>query len=221
MKTGVVVFPGSDEREVINALKEVTGNEPGTIWHKESSFQGYDAVIVPGGTSFGHYLRPGALAARSPVIEGLRIFAEGGGKIMGICNGFQILLEAGLLPGAILQNESLEYRVGWTGLRVVRKDTLFTGLFEDGEEIELPVAHNAGFYYAPSHVLKELQENNQIVLEYLSGQNPSGSLMDIAGIVNEKGNVFGLMPRPERAVEEALGGTFGKKMFLSLTGGIL
>lgn len=218
MRFGVVVFPGSDEREIIDGLKESLGEDVGYIWHRDESFSGYDAVILPGGSSFGHYLRPGALASHSPVMEKVVEFAKKGGPVLGISNGFQILLEKGFFPGTFLPNESLQYRCGLSRLEVVRKDTPFTALYEEGEEITLPLAQRYGRYSVSAKDLEILENNRQIVLRYK--KNLDGSTGAIAGLVNENGNVFGIMARPERAIQGILGGTDGRKIFLSLKGGL-
>jgi len=224
IKFGVVVFPGSNcDHDAYYVLKEIFNQDVKFIWHKENSVGDVDVVILPGGFSYGDYLRPGAIARFSPIMNDIVEFAGRGGKVIGICNGFQILVEAGLLPGALLRNSSLRFVCKFVYVRVENKNTIFTSLCEDKEVLRLPVAHGDGNYYVDDETLKKLIENNQIVLRYCDKDgnitrvaNPNGSVYNIAGIINETGNVFGLMPHPERCSDPILGCTDGAKIFNSL-----
>lgn len=226
MKTAVLVFPGSNcDHDAYHALKHVVGVDADFVWHKRSSLDGFDAVVIPGGFTYGDYLRSGAMAKLSPVMGAVRRFAEGGGPVIGICNGFQILLEAGLLPGAMLRNDHLEFRCSWVHTRVESTDSPFTSACEEGQVLKLPIAHQEGSYYAPEDLLRQLERRSQILLRYCDPQgrvtresNPNGSLENIAGICNEGRNVFGLMPHPERCCEPVLGGTDGTFIFRSILG---
>lgn len=215
MKVGVVVFPGTNcDMDTYHALKLV-GHDPVYLWHKEHDLKNVDIVILPGGFSYGDYLRAGAIARFSPIMNEIIDFAKKGGYVLGICNGFQILLEAGLLPGAMLPNITNSFICKEVFLEVINNNTLFLKNYKVGEILKMPIAHKEGRYYISERGLEELKENNQIVLKYY-GENPNGSLENIAGIINKKGNVMGLMPHPERAVEEILGSTSGLNLFLSL-----
>lgn len=222
MNTAVVQFPGSNcELDTVHALEHVFGKRPKLVWHKERIPFGCDLVILPGGFSYGDYLRAGAIARFSPVMQSVVEFAHSGGLVLGICNGFQILLEAGLLPGAMLPNRSLHFVCKWVYLRTLRSDLAFTCAVP--EVIRLPIAHGLGNYFIDASGLKRLQENRQIVFCYCDAAgeiseaaNPNGSVGNIAGITNEKGNVLGMMPHPERAVDPDLGGEDGAKIFLSI-----
>jgi phosphoribosylformylglycinamidine synthase len=213
MKFGVVVFPGSNcDQDCFDVAKNVMGQDVEFAWHKDGGdVSKYDCIIIPGGFSYGDYLRTGAIARFSPVMEGVRKHAEKGKLVIGICNGFQILLEAGLLPGAMLRNESLKFVCKHVSLRVENTDSPFTKKYKKGQILSIPVAHGEGNYFAEPDVLKKLNDNGQVLLRYID--NPNGSREDIAGICNEKRNVFGLMPHPERASEAALGSTDGKAIF--------
>ncbi len=213
MKFGVVVFPGSNcDQDCFDVVKDVMGQPVEFAWHKDGGdVSKYDCIIIPGGFSYGDYLRTGAIARFSPVMEGVRKHAEKGKLVIGICNGFQILLEAGLLPGAMLRNESLKFVCKHVSLRVENTDSPFTKKYKKGQILSIPVAHGEGNYFAEPEVLKKLNDNGQVLLRYID--NPNGSREDIAGICNEKRNVFGLMPHPERASEAALGSTDGKAIF--------
>lgn len=193
------------------------------IWHRETSLGTVDAVLIPGGFSYGDYLRSGALAALSPIMAEVKRFADRGGPVLGICNGFQILTEAGLLPGALARNPSLHFKCQDVFLRVERNDTLFSSAYQPGQVLRLPIAHNEGRYYADTETLATLEGNGQVVFRYCDASgawsgasNPNESLSHIAGIVNEKGNVLGMMPHPERAVESLLGSDDGLGLFRSL-----
>lgn len=224
MKFGVIVFPGSNcDTDVFHALRDVAGQDAEFIWHNDTGLAGFDAVVLPGGFAYGDYLRSGALARLSPVMSSVYEFAEKGRLVIGICNGFQILLEAGLLPGAMLPNDVLEFRCQWVNLKVENASTPFTSLYKPGEVVRMPIAHHEGNFYAEKDVLDGLEQGGQVVLRYCDerGQltresNPNGAARNIAGIVNRKGNVFGLMPHPERCSETILGGDDGKRVFLSM-----
>ncbi len=230
MKFGVVVFPGSNcDTDTEYALDTALGAEVHPLWHGDETVGDVDCVVVPGGFAYGDYLRAGAIARFSPVMRAVSQHAAAGGLVLGICNGFQVLVEAGLLPGALLRNRALEFRCRWAGLRVERADTPFTNAFSRGEDIRLPVAHGEGCYYADPTTVERLDANGQIVLRYVplpgtTGEtagdmrdyNPNGSVRDIAGIVNERGNVCGLMPHPERACESLVGGEDGLRLFRSI-----
>jgi phosphoribosylformylglycinamidine synthase I len=213
---GVVRFPGScDEVDAQMAASRV--GEAILLWHGERDLRGVDAVIVPGGFSYGDYLRVGAIARFSPVMESVIAFARAGGLVLGICNGFQVLCEAGLLPGALLPNEHLRFRCVQADLEVVNASTPFTRACALGERLSIPAKHTTGRYYAPEDELDRLEASGQVVLRYAPGTNPNGSLRDIAGVCNTDGNVFGLMPHPEHAVDELTGGSVdGLKIFASM-----
>ena len=216
MKIAIVVFPGTTcEADLDVALKQTTGEKAEYVRHDIETLEGYDAVLIPGGAPYGDAVRPGAIAKRQPVVKGIQKAAEAGKPILGIGNGFQVLQEAGLLPGTMLTNESLKFVCKPVKLQVANNDTAFTSLYENGEIISLPIAHKKGNFYCSQSELKKLQENKQIIFTYTS-ENPNGSMADIAGITNEKGNVLGLMPHPERAVDQLLGSTDGVKLFKSI-----
>jgi phosphoribosylformylglycinamidine synthase len=215
MKFAVIVFPGSNcDEDMYYAVRDGLGQEVDYVWHEETDLSGYDAILLPGGFSYGDYLRSGAIARFAPVMEEVRKAAEQGKFILGVCNGFQILLEAGLLPGAMRRNESLKFRCMWTPLEVANNQTPFTLDYRTGEEILIPIAHGEGNYYCDSQTLKALEQNQQIVFRYK--ENPNGSVADIAGIINRSGNVLGMMPHPERAVDQLLGNRDGLGLFTSL-----
>lgn len=216
MKIAVVVFPGSNcDVDLYEALHTVCRADVEYVSHKQKSLAGFDAVMLPGGFSYGDYLRSGAIARFSNIMPAIIEFANEGKLVFGTCNGFQILTEAGLLPGALKQNNSLKFICKTVELEVVNNQTPFTSLYEANEHIKLPIAHADGSYYAEKDVLENLEENGQIVFRY-AGENPNGSLNNIAGITNEKGNVLGMMPHPERAVEALLGNEDGLRLFRSL-----
>ncbi|HZW84240.1 MAG TPA: phosphoribosylformylglycinamidine synthase subunit PurQ [Candidatus Deferrimicrobium sp.] len=223
MKFGVVVFPGSNcDADCYHAVKDL-GHAVEYIWHKDTDLKGSDCIIIPGGFSYGDYLRSGAIARFSPVMDKVIEFANQGGYVIGICNGFQILLECGLLPGAMLRNNHLKFRCADSLLKIENADTPFSNLLEKGQVIQVPVAHGEGNYYIDSEGLKTLEETGRIVFRYSTSDgeitqdaNPNGSVHNIAGIVNEAGNVLGMMPHPERCVDELLGGTDGKLIFQSI-----
>ena len=214
MKFGVVVFPGSNcDQDCVDVLRDVVSQPVVTLWHQETSLRGCDAVVLPGGFSYGDYLRTGAIAHLSPIMQSIKCFAHDGGLVIGICNGFQILLESGLLPGAMLRNTGLRFRCRFVDLRVERIDTPFTNRFEPGQVVRMPIAHNEGRYTVEAKTLKEIQ--GQVVLRYCE-PNPNGSVDGIAGLTNAAGNVMGLMPHPERASEPVLGSTDGRLVFESM-----
>ena len=216
MKFAVLVFPGSNcDIDMYHAIKDELGEEVEYVWHTETSLEGFDGALVPGGFSYGDYLRCGAMANQSNVMKALKEFAAAGKPVLGVCNGFQILTEAGLLPGALLRNKNLKFMCRTVQLKVQNNATLFTNNYESGEVIHIPIAHGEGNYYCDEETLAELKENNQIVFTY-EGENPNGSLEDIAGIVNKEGNVLGMMPHPERAANEIVGGADGLKLFKSI-----
>ncbi|OCS86973.1 phosphoribosylformylglycinamidine synthase subunit PurQ [Caryophanon tenue] len=216
MKFAVLVFPGSNcDIDMYHAIKDELGEEVEYVWHTETSLEGFDGALVPGGFSYGDYLRCGAMANQSNIMTALKDFAAQGKPVLGVCNGFQILTESGLLPGALLRNKNLKFMCRTVTLKVENNNTLFTNQYAAGEEIQIPIAHGEGNYYCDDATLAQLQANNQIVFTY-SGENPNGSLEDIAGIVNEQGNVLGMMPHPERAANEIVGGADGLKLFKSI-----
>ncbi|WP_124726505.1 phosphoribosylformylglycinamidine synthase subunit PurQ [Staphylospora marina] len=216
MKFAVPVFPGSNcDIDCLRAVRDVLGEQATAVWHREEDLSEFDAIILPGGFSYGDYLRTGAIAQFSPVMEGVKKAAAEGKLVIGICNGFQILLESGLLPGAMLPNANLKFICNFQTLRVENNQTPFTLDYEEGEEIRIPIAHGEGNYYCDERTLKELKDGNRIVFTY-AGENPNGSVGAVAGICNEAGNVLGLMPHPERAVLEWMGSTDGRRVFTSM-----
>lgn len=216
MKFAVIVFPGSNcDEDAVRAIRQVLNQPAELVWHQTSSLDGYDAVVIPGGFSYGDYLRAGAIARFAPVMADVRAHAQAGRPVLGICNGFQILTEVGLLPGALLANNHLQFRCDIVKLRVETTHTPFTADYRLGQEIRLPIAHAQGSYYADDATLQDLREHDQIVFRY-AGENPNGSLDNIAGIVNRQRNVLGMMPHPERAVHPLLGSSDGAAIFTSL-----
>jgi phosphoribosylformylglycinamidine synthase I len=224
MKFGVVVFPGSNcDHDAHHAIGAVLAQPVEFIWHQSENLDGFDAVILPGGFSYGDYLRTGAIARFSPVMRAVERFAKRGGVVLGICNGFQILLEAGLLPGAMLRNRGLRFICRDVWIRVESTDTPFTAAAEPGQVLRVPIAHSDGNYTTESETLRELERNRQILFRYVTpdgredpAANPNGSMANIAGIINRDGNVLGMMPHPERAVEAMMGSTDGLVIFRSL-----
>jgi phosphoribosylformylglycinamidine synthase subunit PurQ / glutaminase len=224
MKFGVVVFPGSNcDHDCYHVLKHVLKKDTQFVWHKSQEISKFDCIVLPGGFSYGDYLRTGAIARFSPVMEAVRRHAEKGRLVIGICNGFQILLEAGLLPGAMLRNASLKFACRFVNLRVENTSTPFTRKAKKGDVLNIPIAHGEGNYFADDETLEKLNRNKQVLVRYCDEKgrtteeaNPNGSLENIAGICNEKRNVFGLMPHPERASEAALGSVDGLKIFESM-----
>jgi len=226
MRFGVVVFPGSNcDHDCYHVARHVLGCEAGYLWHKETELPPLDCVIIPGGFSYGDYLRAGAIARVSPIMGAISRFAADGGLVIGICNGFQVLLEAGLLPGAMRRNDSLRFVCQTQHLRVDKVDTPFTGGYRKGQVVNIPIAHAEGNYYADPDTIAELEAAHRIVFRYCDNDgrasdaaNPNGSVANIAGICNPGGNVLGMMPHPERAAETLLGSTDGLALFESLAG---
>jgi len=215
VKFAVIVFPGSNcDTDMFHAIQDALGEEAAYVRHDADCLDGFDGILLPGGFSYGDYLRTGAIARFSPVMQAVQRAAEEGKPVLGVCNGFQILLEAGLLPGAMLRNAGLKFVCKTVPLVVENAVTMFTSLYEHGETIRIPVAHGEGNYTCDKETLEKLKENRQIVFTY--GENPNGSIANIAGIMNEQGNVLGMMPHPERAVETLLGSTDGLKLFKSI-----
>ncbi len=227
MNVAVVTFPGSNcDYDLYKAIQQV-GGSPTFVWHRDRGLDSYDAVLLPGGFSYGDYLRAGAIARMSPIMEDVIPFAKSGGPVLGICNGFQILCEAGLLPGALVRNASLRFASHDVRLRVERTDTLFTADYEVGQVLRVPIAHGEGNYEADEATLAALEGEGRIVFRYVDANgeateaaNPNGSWHNIAGITNSEGNVLGMMPHPERAMEELLGSTDGVGLFTSLVSGL-
>ena len=217
MKIGIVQYPGSNcDHDCLHVARSVLQVQADLVWHEETHVSGYDALVLPGGFSYGDYLRSGSIARFSPVMRAVTAFADAGGLVLGICNGFQILTEAGLLPGALLRNDSVEFRCGWVHLRVESVETPFMAAYEQGQVLRMPIAHGDGNYIADPEVLSRMRDNGQVVLRYCDAEgnptaaaNPNGSVANIAGVCNEAGNVFALMPHPERCAEPALGGVDG------------
>lgn len=215
MKFAVIVFPGSNcDLDMYHAVKDELGEEAEYVWHDSKDLSSYDGILLPGGFSYGDYLRCGAIAQFSGVMDEVRKAAEAGKPVLGICNGFQILTEAGLLPGVLLRNKNLKFMCRTVGLKVENNNTLFTNEYEQGQEIQIPIAHGEGNYYCDDATYDHLKENNQIVFTYADDFN--GSRNNIAGIINERGNVLGMMPHPERAVSELIGGKDGLALFRSI-----
>ncbi|MHA4135870.1 phosphoribosylformylglycinamidine synthase subunit PurQ [Bacillus cereus] len=215
MKFAVIVFSGSNcDVDMFHAIKDELGEEVDYVWHDTENLDEYDAILLPGGFSYGDYLRCGAISRFANAMKAVQKAAEQGKPILGVCNGFQILVESGLLPGALMRNENLKFMCRTVQLRVENNETMFTSQYGKDEIINIPIAHGEGNYYCDEATLKQLEENNQIAFRYV--ENPNGSVSDIAGIVNEKGNVLGMMPHPERAVDELLGGAEGLKVFQSI-----
>ncbi|RKF08056.1 phosphoribosylformylglycinamidine synthase subunit PurQ [Oceaniradius stylonematis] len=215
MKTAIVLLPGLNrDRDMISAIRTISGQEPLTVWQTETEIPaGVDLVIVPGGFSFGDYLRCGAIGARMPVMRAVADAAGRGVRVLGVCNGFQMLLEAGLLPGVLMRNASLNFVCRSVKLEVTNADTVFTRRYRQGQMIDCPVAHHDGNYFADAETLARLKGENRVVFRYADGTNPNGSADDIAGIVNAEGNVLGMMPHPENLIEDAHGGTDGRPLF--------
>ena len=224
MRFAVVVFPGSNcDADCYHAVGTIFEQSVEYVWHASHQLDHYDCVILPGGFSYGDHLRAGAIARFAPVMGSIERYAADGGLVIGICNGFQILCEAGLLPGALLRNDCLQFRCGWVNLRVENADTAFSNAAQPGQVLRMPIAHGDGRFYADDATLARLEANGPVVLRYCDAagrtspaSNPNGSLNNIAGIVNAAGNVFGMMPHPERCCEEVLGGTDGRLIFESI-----
>ncbi|KLE35120.1 phosphoribosylformylglycinamidine synthase subunit PurQ [Aurantiacibacter luteus] len=220
MKTAVVTFPGSNcDRDMWMALREVSGRNPVKVWHGDADLpDGLDFIALPGGFSYGDYLRCGSMAANSAIMRSVVAAAGRGVPVLGVCNGFQILAESGLLPGALMRNAQLTFTCRTVGLRVENSQSLFTGAYDAGEEIRLPVAHHDGNYFADADTLDRLEGDGRVAFRYLEPVN--GSQRDIAGLLNEAGNVLGMMPHPERAIEDAHGNTDGRRLFESAIGAL-
>ncbi|RMF12495.1 MAG: phosphoribosylformylglycinamidine synthase subunit PurQ [Alphaproteobacteria bacterium] len=224
MKSAVIVFPGSNcDRDLAVALEKVTGFRPIMVWHGEADFDKVDLIALPGGFSYGDYLRAGAMAARSPVMKEVVKRANRGVPVLGICNGFQVLTETGLLPGALMRNANLKFVCKDVWLKVERTDTIFTNRYARGQVIRIPVAHHDGNYFADADTIRRIEDNGQVAVRYCDADgsfspasNPNGSIGNIAGIFNEAGNVLGMMPHPERLIEPALGGADGRGFFESV-----
>lgn len=215
MKFAVLVFPGSNcDLDMYHAIKDELGEEVEYVWHDTKDLSGYDGILLPGGFSYGDYLRCGAIAQFSNVMNEVKKAADAGKPVLGICNGFQILTEAGLLPGALLRNKNLKFMCRTSELTVQNANTMFTNSYKQGDVLKVPIAHGEGNYTCDAETLASLKANNQIVFTY--NDNPNGSVEDIAGIINERGNVLGMMPHPERAVHELIGGTDGLALFKSI-----
>lgn len=216
MKFAVIQFPGSNcDLDMYHAIKDELGEDVDYVWHDEADLSGYDAVLLPGGFSYGDYLRCGAIAQFSNIMAEVKKAAEEGKPVLGVCNGFQVLTEARLLPGALLRNKNLKFICRTVELEVTNNQTLFTAGYESGQKIQIPIAHGEGNYFCDAETAKELEANNQIVFRY-TGEGPNGSVSNIAGIINKQGNVLGMMPHPERAVHDVMGGTDGLALFQSI-----
>jgi phosphoribosylformylglycinamidine synthase I len=224
VKFAIIRFPGTwSDRDTYHALHTMMGQEADILWHRETSLEGYDAVVLPGGFSYGDYLRCGAIARFSPAMEAVVEFANRGGPVIGICNGFQVLCESGLLPGALMRNESLQFRCEWTHLRREGGASPWADGLADGELIRIPISHGEGNYYADDATLNQLEDSGRVVFRYVDangqespGSNPNGAARNIAGILNERGNVLGMMPHPERASELLVGGDDGNRIWRSI-----
>lgn len=224
MKFGVVQFPGSNcDQDAYYAARDVLKQPVEYIWHQSTDVSGFDCIIIPGGFSYGDYLRTGAVAKFSPVMNAVQEFAANGGRVIGICNGFQILCESGLLPGALIPNNGLRFICKYVNVRVENNTSDFSNLCGNGQVLSIPIAHHGGNYYADADIIKELEDNNRVLLRYCDergnadeSSNPNGSINNIAGILNAKGNVAGMMPHPERAVEPCLGSDDGKLILQSI-----
>ena len=228
MKFGIIIFPGTwSDRDCYYALSDILKQKVSYIWHKETNLSEYDCVILPGGFSYGDYLRPGAIARFSPVMTSLEHFASRGKLVIGICNGFQILCESGLLPGVLLRNDHLEYRCQWTYIKAENTSTVFTSQCQNGQVLKIPISHYEGRYYADDATLAELEADKHVIFRYSTptgeiteSANPNGSLHNIAGIMNKKGNVLGMMPHPERACEPLLASSDGNIIWESIIANI-
>ncbi|PYP54560.1 MAG: phosphoribosylformylglycinamidine synthase I [Gemmatimonadetes bacterium] len=224
MKFGIVTFPGSNcDYDAFHAITEMLGEDAVYLWHKDHDLQGSDVIILPGGFSYGDYLRPGAIARFSPIMQEVAAHAKAGGPVLGVCNGFQIACEAGLLPGALMRNANLQFVSAKVRVRIENSDTMFTNLYERGEVLRIPVAHGDGRYVASAEVLDELEAEGRVIFRYADANgtlsadaNPNGSERNIAGIISDGGNVLGLMPHPERACSPLLGSNDGVRLFESI-----
>ncbi|MDD5313407.1 MAG: phosphoribosylformylglycinamidine synthase subunit PurQ [Dehalococcoidia bacterium] len=228
MKFGIVVFPGTwSDRDCYYSLHNILGQDAAYVWHKETNLSPYDCIVLPGGFSYGDYLRTGAIARFSPVMDAVAEFDKKGKPVIGICNGFQVLCEAHLLPGVLRQNDHLEYRCQWTYLKTENNSTIFTGKCRRGQVLKIPISHYEGRYYADDDTLKKLEDTGRVAFRYATpgGEvtreaNPNGALNNIAGIINERGNVLGMMPHPERSCEDVLGSADGNIIWESIIAGI-
>lgn len=224
MRFAIVRFPGTwSDRDCQHVLRDVLGQQADIVWHRETDLSGFDAVVLPGGFSYGDYLRGGAIARFSPVMDAVRQFADEGRPVIGICNGFQVLCESQLLPGVLIRNQSLQFRCEWTYLRREGGDTPWAAGIREGEVLHIPISHGEGNYFADQQTIERLEDAGRVIFRYCDAAgnvtpeaNPNGSINNIAGIVNERGNVLGMMPHPERAGEELVGGTDGNRIWLSL-----
>jgi phosphoribosylformylglycinamidine synthase I len=217
MKSAVIQFPGSNrDQDMVAALTKISGVAPAVVWHKDTEIPAVDLIVLPGGFSYGDYLRAGAIAARSPVMQAVREQAARGVNVLGVCNGFQILAEAGLLPGVLMRNASLKFVCREVKLSIDNGDTAFTRGYATGQIIRCPVAHHDGNYFADPDTLAALEDNGQVAFRYAEGTNPNGSISDIAGVLNAEKNVLGLMPHPENLIEAAHGGIDGRNLFSGL-----
>jgi len=229
VRFGVVVFPGSNcDADSYDAVRSFPGAEARYLWHKDTGLESVDCVILPGGFSYGDYLRCGAIARFSPIMNAVKRFADDGGLVIGICNGFQILLEAGMLPGAMHQNEGLKFVCRLVNLRVENAETSFTSYYEQGQVVKIPIAHREGNYFINEAGLAEIEANGQVIVRYCDEggaltpeSNPNGSLGNIAGVCNRERNVFGMMPHPERVCDEIIGGVDGRGVFESIIGSVV
>ncbi|QQR40326.1 phosphoribosylformylglycinamidine synthase subunit PurQ [Devosia rhizoryzae] len=216
MKAAVIVFPGLNrDRDMIAALTKISGEKPSVVWHQDADIPDADLIVIPGGFSYGDYLRCGAIAARSPIMDKVRERAARGVNVLGVCNGFQILIEAGLLPGALMRNTSLKFVCREVKLEVANAETAFTSGYSNGQIIRCPVAHHDGNYFADPETLARIEGEGCVAFRYAEGTNPNGSMNDIAGVFNEAKNVLGLMPHPENLIEAAHGGSDGRALFAS------
>jgi len=224
MKFGVVVFPGTwSDKDCFHVIDNVLDQPVEYVWHKDTDLTGFDCIILPGGFSYGDYLRCGAIARFSPIMKSVEAFANAGGLVYGICNGFQILCESGLLPGILMRNDHLQFRCEWTNLRIESSTSPFTSNAEVGQVISVPISHGEGNYFADNATLDEIEKNGQVLFRYSTSEgrttkdsNPNGSLNNIAGITNREGNVLGMMPHPERCCDPLLGSTDGEVIFRSI-----
>ncbi|HVU21048.1 MAG TPA: phosphoribosylformylglycinamidine synthase subunit PurQ [Rhizomicrobium sp.] len=217
MKSAVVVFPASNcDRDAATALEQLTGNRTHMVWHQDTELPDVDLVVIPGGFSYGDYLRCGAMASQSPIMRAVKAHADKGGAVIGICNGFQVLTESHMLPGALVRNADLKFVCRPVSMTVEETQSAFTRKYEKGQTVSFPVAHGEGNYVADEETLDRLEAESRVVFRYAEGDNPNGSARNIAGILNEKRNVLGLMPHPERVVDPQLGGTDGVALFKSL-----
>jgi len=229
LKFGIVVFPGSNcDHDCYHVIKHVLGQEADFVWHEETDLDSYDCIVIPGGFSYGDYLRTGSIASLSPIMGSVKKYALTGAPVIGICNGFQVLVEAGLLPGSFLRNRSLKFVCKWVHLRVENNNCVFTSELKKDDVLKIPVAHGDGNYYCSEKDLSELEDNSQILFKYCGQDgkvtdesNPNGSLNNIAGIINKEGNVLGMMPHPERCSDMLLGGDDGKVIFESIISNLL